>query len=200
MNLINSYNICFLGRTGNGKTSLINKLFNTKFSTDPLLSCTKEMYSVTIMAPENDRFEAVTVYDTPGIGEFSSDSKYEKYYQHAIYKANCIVLVTTFDRTDAPTQRLLKRLNNYVDNSKSTKLIVALNHIDSKIITDKDGKYEPWNNEKNIPSEQCFNNIKERIEIIHQKFDNKFLPFDVVPVCAKRDYGLTELKNKILNI
>lgn len=200
MNTIKSYNICFIGRTGNGKTSLINGLWGTKFSTDPLVSCTKELYSVTVMSDISKRFEAVTIFDTPGIGEFSSDSKYERYYQHAVMMSDCIVLVTTFDRTDAPVQRFLKKFKEYIRPNRNVKFVVALNHIDSKIITDADGSYEPWNNEMNTPSEHCVRNIRERTKIIHEKFDNRFLPFEVIPVCAMRNYGLGELKKEILNI
>lgn len=142
--------------------------------------------------------EAVTVYDTPGIGEFSSDSKYEKYYRHAVGLADCVVLVSTFDRTDAPVQRLLMRMKNYKDERKNVRFIVALNHIDSKIITDSDGKYVPWDEKLNVPTEECKKNIEERIAILHEKLDGKFLPFNVVPVCAIRNYGLQELKEAIL--
>ena len=64
MKSLKSYKVCFIGRTGNGKTSLINRLFGTKFSTDPLISCTKELYSVSFMLPEGKTYEAVTVYDS----------------------------------------------------------------------------------------------------------------------------------------
>lgn len=199
MELINSYNVCFIGRTGNGKSSLLNCLWGTHFSTDPLVACTKELYSVTVMEPTNMGHEAVTIYDTPGIGEFSSDSKYEKYYRHAIGLADCVVLVSTFDRTDAPVQRLLMRMRKYLNPSKDVRFVIALNHIDSKIITDVGLNYDPWDIEKNIPSSQCLSNIEERISILHQKLDDKFLPFSVVPVCAIKNYGITELKKTILN-
>lgn len=200
MELINSYKICFIGRTGNGKSSLINAMWGTKFPTDTLVACTKELYSATIMDSTNMGYEAITVYDTPGIGEFSSDSKYEKYYRHAVGLADCIILVSTFDRTDAPVQRFLKRLKNYVNETKEPRFIIALNHIDSKIITSSDGNYEPWNHTLNEPSEQCKFNIEERISILHEKLDGKFFPFDVVPVCAIRNYGLTELKHEIFKL
>ena len=199
MEFINSYNVCFLGRTGNGKSSLLNALWGTNFTTDPLVSCTKELYSVTIMGFIGEGYEAVTIYDTPGIGEFSSDSKYEKYYRHAIGLADCIVLVSTFDRTDAPAQRLLMRMKNYMDVSKNVRFLVALNHIDSRIITDTDGKYEPWDEILNVPTKQCMKNIEDRIAILHTKFDGKFLPFKVIPVCAIRNYGIQELKEAIIN-
>lgn len=73
MKRIKSYNICFLGRTGNGKTSLINALFGTTFSTNAYVSSTKEMYSVTVLDGVNEEYEAYTAIDTPGIGEFSNN-------------------------------------------------------------------------------------------------------------------------------
>lgn len=197
MKPIESYNVCFLGRTGNGKTSLINALWGTTFETDPLVSCTKRMFSVTIMDDVPNGKEGLTAYDVPGIGEFSSDSKYERYYQHVVSIADCIVLVTTFDRTDAPSQRLLIRLKPFVDKDKDVKFIIALNHIDSTGITDIKREYEPWNSEANEPTEKCVQNIAERISILHERFDNIFLPFEVVPVCAMRHYGIDKLKTLI---
>ena len=199
MKTIDSYNVCFLGRTGNGKSSLINALWGTKFSTDPLVSCTKEMYSVTVMEDTPNGNEGITVIDTPGIGEFSTDSKYERYYEHAVNMADCVVLVSTFDRTDAPVQRLLKRMRECLNESKHTKFIVALNHIDSRIIAGVGDNYEPWDEEHDKPSKKCLQNIKERMSILHQKLDGKFLPFEVIPVCAVRGYGINALKTTILN-
>lgn len=198
MKEINSYKVCLLGRTGNGKSSLINALFGTNFPTNPLVACTKEMYSVTVLNTGPNGKEGITVYDTPGIGEFSSDSKYERYYQHAVSIADCIILVTTFDRTDAPAQRLLKRLKQFINSENEVKFIIALNHIDSKIITDDNGYYEPWDTQLNEPTQKCWKNIDERTSIIHQKFDGKFLPFNVIPVCALRQFGITKLKEIIL--
>lgn len=198
MATINSYNICFLGRTGNGKSSLINEIWDTNFLTDPLLSCTKQMQIVTKMDDVVPGYEAVSIYDTPGIGEFSSSSRYEKYYEHAVTSADCIVLVTTLDRTDAPAQRLLLRMKEFVNANKNVKFIIALNHIDSRIVADKDNTYEPWDIENNAPSAKCMENIETRIKFIHERYDNKFLPFEVVPVCALRKYGIEALKNAIM--
>lgn len=198
MATINSYNVCFLGRTGNGKSSLINEIWGTHFPTDPLLSCTKEMQTVTKMEDVVPGYEAVSIYDTPGIGEFSSSSRYEKYYEHAVSVADCIVLVTTFDRTDAPAQRLLLRMKEFVNANKNVKFIIALNHIDSRIVTDKDNTYEPWDAENNAPSAKCMENIETRIKLIHERYDNKFLPFEVIPVCALRKYGIETLKDAII--
>lgn len=197
MSVINSYKVCFLGRTGNGKTTLINALFGTNFNTDPLVACTKELYSVTLMNNCPEGFEGITVYDTPGIGEFSSDAIYQRFYEEAVSEANCIVLVTTLDRTDAPAQRLISRILPFV-NAKAApvKFVVAVNHIDSKVVAGEK-TYTPWDDIENKPTETCLNNIEERIDIINQRF-NKYLPISaIVPVSGLRKYGINELKTII---
>lgn len=200
MKELKSYNICFLGRTGNGKSSLINALWNVGFATDSLVSCTKQLMSATIMDDSKPGYESVTVFDTPGIGEFSSDSKYERFYQHAVSVADCVVLVTTFDRTDAPAQRLLMRLKEFLNSQKSVKFIIALNHIDSRVIADNQNNYVSWDEDKNEPTDECLKNVSERVKLLNEKFKDRFLPFEVVPVCAIHNYGIDNLKNKILNL
>lgn len=199
MKRLKNYNVCFIGRTGNGKTSLINAMFGTKFSTDPLVSCTKEMYSVTVLDSHPKRKESTTIIDTPGIGEFSSNSHYQRYYEHAVGIADCIVLVTTFDRTDAPAQRLLMSLRPFLNTKKTPRFVIALNHIDSRIIAGDDNSYVPWDENGNCPTARCQENIQTRINIIHERFDDLFLPFDIVPVCAMRNYMVEELKDKIIS-
>ena len=195
---IDSYNICFIGRTGNGKSSLINAIFGTTLNTDPLISCTKDMQVIYKLGFGSIEKEAVAVFDTPGIGEFSSNDKYMKYYAHAISEADCIVLVTTFDRTDAPAQRLLLELKKYVKSGLTPKFVIALNHIDSKIVGMLDSNYVPWDITNNVPTEACMDLIKERESVIHDKFDGLFLPFEIIPVCATRGYNINQLKEAIL--
>lgn len=195
MAILNTYNICFLGRTGNGKSSLINAITGSTFPTDPTKPCTKDMYSVTIL---DDEKNAYTIYDTPGIGEFETNAPYFKFYEHAVSIADCIVLVTTFDRTDAPAMRLLMSLKEFVKDKTGVKFVIALNHIDSKIIAmSKD--YQPWDLGNNRPSLECEDKIKIRVKDIYDNFEDLFLPFTVVPVCALRKYGIKEIKSIILN-
>lgn len=199
MKLLNSYNVCLLGKTGYGKSSLINEMFGTNFSTDPFHSCTKELHSVSMLGKGPEGYDSITIYDTPGIGEFPDDDVYQAYYDHAVSIADVIVLVVTFAKTDAPEQELLLNLKQHLDTNKSTKFIVALNHIDSLIVA-MDSDYIPWDEENNIPTTECQSIISERINIIHQKYDALFMPSEVVPVCALRKYGIDNLKNTILAI
>lgn len=196
MKLLDSYNVCFLGKTGYGKSTIINALYGISFKTDPMFSCTKEMYTVTKMGNFPNNKECITIYDTPGIGEFPDDEPYQRYYEHVVGISDCIVLVVTFAKTDAPEQELLISLKPFLDNNKPQKFIIALNHIDSTIVA-MDSEYVSWNDKNNEPSLACKQLIEERERIIHQKYDGLLLPFTVVHVCAMRNYGIVELKNKI---
>lgn len=195
MSILNDYKICFLGRTGNGKTTLINALYKTKFPTDPLVSCTKELYRVSILNNCPTGYDSLTVFDTPGIGEFSSNERYQKFYEAAMAESDCVILVTTFDRTDAPAQRLLQKLKPFVKDEK-TKFIIALNHIDSTIIAG-DKNYIPWDEKRNVPTQCCLEKISERTEILKERFHDIFLPFKIIPVCGLRNYGIEKLKKEI---
>ena len=198
MEKLNSYKVCFLGRTGNGKSTLINALYGTTFKTAPILSCTKELYTVTLMGNCPEGYEAITVYDTPGIGEFSSDSVYERFYEEAISQSDCIVLVTTLDRNDAPAQRLFIRMQSLMRN-RGVRFIFALNHIDSNVVAGEQ-TYEAWDEATNTPSALCEKNIAQRKVVLHEKFDKYVDQIDaIVPASGLRDYGIGELKSAIEN-
>lgn len=196
--ILNTYNICFLGRTGNGKSSLINNLFDASLTTDPLIPCTKILSATTKLSDEVSGFDAITAYDTPGIGEFSSIVPYQRYYEYAVHNSHCIVLVTTLDRNDASAQRLLLFLKDFINKGLHPRFVIALNHIDSRV-TVETKEIEVWDEATNSPTEYRQNQIDQRIVMLEQKFADKFLPFEIIPVCAIRKYGLENLKNSILN-
>lgn len=199
-NNIETYNIVFLGQTGFGKSSLINALFGANFNTDPLVSCTKELYSVTTIQRTPECEKLVTVYDTPGIGEFSNNSIYQNYYNFATSVADHIVLVVTLDRTDSTSQDLLSSIKPFLKNS-DVRFTIALNRIDSNGVKNET-TYNSWDNENNEPSADCLKKISKRLLTIKENFeegnDFVFLPFEIIPVSAIHHYGINELKVRIL--
>lgn len=211
MDMERPYTVCFLGQTGFGKSSLINELFGTRFSTDPLVACTKELYAATVLDGEKDQTaqtdqkdqtdrkgRLVTVYDTPGIGEFSDNSRYFRYYQYAVGQSDCVVLVVTLDRTDSTSQELLEDLKPCVEGRR-VRFVIALNRIDSSGVGEAEaGSYRPWDAQADAPSLQARAKIAKRLATIHDNFDDEFLPFEIVPVCALRHYGLDALRMAIM--
>ena len=192
-------NICFLGQTGFGKSSLINALFKSSFNTDPLVACTKELYSVTVIDGPNNRL--VTVYDTPGIGEFSNNSAYQMFYNYAASIADHIVLVVTLDRVDSTSQELLESLYPYL-KSEEVKFTIALNRIDSTGVMGENKLYKAWDIDNDKPTNECLIKVRDRITTIKQNFgcDIDFLPFNIFPVCALRNYGLDDLREHLLQL
>lgn len=139
----------------------------------------------------------VTVYDTPGIGEFSSNSVYQEYYNYAVERADHIVLVLTLDRTDSTSQDLLESILPYVKN-ENVRFTIALNKIDSGAVGEKE--YIAWDTENNCPSDDCKTMVEERFGTIRKNYSEEltFLPFEIVPVCAMYHYGIENLKERIL--
>lgn len=197
--ILKTFNICFLGTTGYGKSSLINALFGSNFQTKPIESCTKELYSVTLLTDQIEGYDAITIYDTPGIGEFSSNEPYQKYYNHVASIADCIVLVLTMQRLDSEPQQLLNSIKGYL-KKQNVRFVIAINHIDSQEIDGLDN-YIAWDAINHIPTQQCLGCIKERTEdILSKRGYTSFLPFNVIPVCCVENYGIEQLKKEILII
>lgn len=196
MKVSEPYTVVFLGQTGFGKSSLINALFNARFRTDPLVSCTKELYSVTVLPPDSGRL--ITVFDTPGIGEFSDNSRYGVYYDYAVSRADCVVLVVSLDRTDSTAQELLENLRPFVKDD-SVKFIIAINRIDSAGVGGDSKSYLAWNDNINTPSDAARDRINRRLATVRDNFNDIFLPFEIIPVCATRNYGIEQLYNTIID-
>lgn len=202
MERMKNHTICFYGQTGFGKSSLINEVFGAHFNTDPLVACTKELYSVTITEKDDtEGIKLITVYDTPGIGEFSSNSIYQAYYDFAASQADHVVLVVTLDRVDTTSQDLLEAIKPHLKKS-NVKFTIVINRIDSTGVTDNDHSYKPWDENNNTPTEECWSRIRERFETIKNNYgkETDFLPFDIIPVCALRKYGIKELKERLLKL
>ena len=75
---------------------------------------------------------------------------------------------------------------------------IALNKIDSGAVGEKE--YIAWDTENNGPSDDCKRLIDERFGTIRKNYSEemKFLPFEIVPVCAMYHYGIENLKERIL--
>lgn len=183
--------VVFFGKTGVGKTSTINALFNLDWETDNAKACTSELK---FEVHNNESDNQLLVVDTPGIAESEmADKTFFEMYVDAL--SNCGHLIWIFQgdtRVYRPDQIAFKKLNQYFRND--LKITMLLNQID--LIGEAD-----WNKDKNEPSANQFEYIEEKKNDILEKFQ-KFIPRltlnDVNVHSVKYKYNTQNLYKSIL--
>lgn len=205
--LLKDYKIAFMGQTGRGKSTLINALFGTQYSTNSVVECTTYINSATILNnDESIPYEAITIMDTPGIGaSLKKDKLYRPYYLHVLESVDCIVWLTNMERTDYADQTFFLEYNK--EMKKGTKLVVCINHIDKftpQNIPDGFDCLEVWDEGNNCPTPLLnhfiYDKEEGRIEYFKEKFAEYIsLPYEIVPTNGFRKFGIENLKRAIFN-
>lgn len=191
------YKVAFLGKTGIGKSSLINKLFNLDLPVNAVEECTKNVVA-TWIRNEDGRFlagqDSIMVMDTPGISAaLENDKFYIPFYHHVLSLADCIVWVVQGNtRADRGDQEMLFRLKPYI--RPKTRIVLCVNMVD-KI---GEGYYKNWDNELNAPNRVMQELISQRCDDLLRKFQEvHFLPDAVIACSSLKAYHLKELLEAI---
>jgi len=163
------HKIVFMGKTGAGKTSAINKIFGLYWKTDSDIECTRIIQAAWIRNDRKEfgnRYDSIMVIDTPGIAAaLENDAYYMPFYHHALALANCIVWVSQGNtRADSADQIMLQKLKPYIRNG--TKFLVCVNHVDK--IGEKYS--ENWDADKNEPKEKMLYSIHIRCGELRSRF------------------------------
>ena len=206
--LLKDYKIAFMGQTGRGKSTLINTLFGTQYTTNSVVECTTYINSATIINQDPQiPHEAITIMDAPGIGaSLKKDIFYKPYYLHVLDSADCIVWLTNMERTDYADQTFFFNYQN--EFKKDVRLVVCINHIDKftpqNIPMEFQGM-EIWNEIDNCPTpllEHFIYDKKDgRIEYFKEKFGEYIsFPYEIVATNGFRGYGIESLKEAIFNL
>lgn len=195
--------ILFFGKTGVGKSSTLNALFQLNWSTDSAVACTKKPQVANLDSFQYPGFSyrKLRVVDLPGIGESpSDDKKYMGYYKKWIRQADSLVWITQADtRAYKRDEIFLQKLKPFF--KPSLFLIVALNKIDCLGGTNGE---KPFNLDTGEPSEDLLKLMPSKIDDVYGIFQGKIVdkvPFDktqILPYTSVYGWGLATLKRKAL--
>lgn len=191
---IKALNIIFIGQTGYGKSSLINRLIGKNvFETSDYKSCTKTLQSAVFFLHHKMKNEKLAYHlsfvDLPGIGENDqADEKYLQWYQDYIKEAAVIVYLFRADKRDHTQDEFF--FNNIFDKIKNNnKLICVISQAD---------KIEPINRELKLSDSQKENLRKKEWDIKNKSFLS-FGGFDIIHISTHLDTNITELECKIIS-
>lgn len=187
-------NVIFIGQTGYGKSSLINKLINKDvFETSDYQSCTKILQSAEFFLNHSKKDETVSYVlsfvDLPGIGENDKeDEKYLQWYKDYINEAAVIVYLFRADKRDHTQDEFF--FKNIFDDSLKGNLICVISQAD---------KIEPLNRGYELSDAQ-----KENLQLKVKEIKSKsFLCFDslsVIHVSSHLNVNIGKLKAEIIGV
>lgn len=175
----------FIGKTGYGKSSLINSIIGRGvFQIDEIKSCTKELDTALYnLGLDNKYYLALS--DLPGVGESrKADVQYQNWYKKMIRHSSCIVYVLRADQRDFSIDEDIFAKLFYTEKLREN-IVIALNFAD---------KIEPISRNGRI-SEAQRRALENKIEIIRDKFN----VYSVVPCSAKSGEGISHLVEEIMD-
>lgn len=192
-----SYNIAFLGKSGVGKSTLINTLFDLNLPVNAVEECTKNAVAVWVRNTHrilNSNHELIMAIDTPGISAtLESNEHYMLFYQDVLSLADCMVWVVQGNtRADKADQEMLIRLKPFI--KQKMKKIVCVNMVD-KI----GGNYkEDWDRKTRLPNERMRKLIIQRCHDLEKKFaEVDFFPDAIIPCASHNNYNLEGILSAI---
>ncbi|MCG9948316.1 50S ribosome-binding GTPase [Providencia rettgeri] len=189
-NLINySPTIGLMGKTGAGKSSLINALFQSTLSpVSDISGCTRhaQRFSMTM------NNHTLTFVDLPGVGEsLERDKEYHQLYRNLLPELDLIIWVLKADdrawSSDEQCYRFLTEQCGY----QSERFLFVLNQAD---------KIEPcrqWNELSHQPSPEQSANLVSKQQTVITAFK---LHHPVMVVSAIENYQLTELAEQLIQV
>lgn len=181
--------IGLMGKTGAGKSSLINALFqSTLSSVSDVSGCTRhaQRFSMTM------NNHTLTFIDLPGVGEsLERDKEYHQLYRNLLPEMDLIIWVLKADdrawSSDEQCYRFLTEQCGY----QSSRFLFVLNQAD---------KIEPcrqWDEQYHQPSLEQMTNLKLKQEAVITAFKPHH---PVMTVSAAEGFQLTELAEQLIQV
>jgi len=171
--------IGIMGKTGAGKSSLCNALFQGEVTpVSDVDACTRDVLRLRLSSGEH----SLILVDLPGVGESEQrDKEYESLYRRILPELDLILwVIKADDRAFSIDERFYRR----VMTGYQQRVLIVVNQAD---------KIEPcheWNATNNAPSPSQSANIEAKLESIHLLFS----PYH--PVCtvsARTEWNLPSM-------
>ena len=191
------------GKTGCGKTSTINALWNLDLAVGRVVSCTKFPAVMRIEDEFDGKKISFNLVDLPGIAEsMDANSVYRKFYYNFIQKASVLVCLSQADRRAYKQDQLFysELISNGVLNA-SQNIILGINQAD---LLFKDKEHPDGIDLHTISSDNEL--IQEKSLDYYRCISNVFDQFDnvtsdsVAIYSVLQNWNLDNLKNKIYKL
>ncbi|AHG19118.1 hypothetical protein Z042_05440 [Chania multitudinisentens RB-25] len=171
--------IGIMGKTGAGKSSLCNALFQSEVTPiSDVNACTRKVLRLRLSSGDH----SLILVDLPGVGESEQrDKEYESLYRHILPELDLILwVIKADDRAFSVDERFYRR----VMTGYQQRVLFVVNQAD---------KIEPcheWKTTSNTPSPNQLANIEARLNSIRQLFS---LYNPVCAVSARTEWNLPSM-------
>ena len=178
--------IGIMGKTGVGKSSLCNALFQADISpVSDVTACTRDALRFRLQIGER----SMTIIDLPGVGESAlRDREYASLYRGWLPQVDIVLwLLKADDRALAIDETFYR---DVIGEQYRQKILFVVNQ------TDKLEPCHEWDTQLRHPSEQQQTNLNHKLQDIRQ------LLLPIHPICAvsvKESWGLTRLVETLMD-
>ncbi len=148
--------IAIIGKTGVGKSSTINSLFNVKLGVSHFESCTQKATPIKITNGKGE----IVIYDMPGLGEDEEkDEEHKLEYKRVLPLCDVVLwIMNVADREMSSQQKYIRDVMTYLEG----RLVICANKADMV-------HPENWNMKYNVPSDEQNDILEKRIIDIRKK-------------------------------